>query len=80
MAVGETQHALTPGMTAAGVATLFITQEFVHARDGIDCRGNGGSTAIDAGVAWLTQNFDKVATDVRYARDFPFQRSTPSSA
>lgn len=72
MAVGETQHALTPGMTAAGVATLFITQEFVHARDGIDCRGNGGSTAIDAGVAWLTQNFDKVASDVRYARDFPF--------
>lgn len=71
-AVGETQNALTPGMTAAGVATLFITQEFVHARDGVDCRGNGGSAAIDAGVAWLAQNFDKVATDVRYARDFPF--------
>lgn len=72
MAVGETQHAITPGMTAAGVATLYITQEFIHARDAVDCRGNGGSAGIDAGVAWLARNFDKVATDTRYARDFPF--------
>jgi hypothetical protein len=72
MAIGESPHEVTPGMTAAGVATLYITQEFMHATEAADCRGNGRSAAIDAGVAWLTNNFDKVASDVRYSRDFPF--------
>ena len=72
MSVGETMHDLTPGMTAAGVATLFITQEFIHASEAADCRGNGRSGAIDAAVAWLARNFDKVAGDTRYPRDFPY--------
>ncbi|HSV15999.1 MAG TPA: DUF4159 domain-containing protein, partial [Tepidisphaeraceae bacterium] len=43
-------------MTAAGVATLFITQEFVHANDGIKCVGNIHNNAIDAGLKWMADN------------------------
>ncbi|HEY7120004.1 MAG TPA: DUF4159 domain-containing protein [Tepidisphaeraceae bacterium] len=63
---------VTPGMTAAGVATLFITQDYLHAGNGIGCQGNVDNPAIERGVEWLAQNFDKVATDERYTRDFPF--------
>jgi hypothetical protein len=64
--------AVTPGMTAAGVASLFITQDYVRAAAGAECRGNLFNPAIERGVAWLAKNFDKVATDERYDRDFPF--------
>jgi hypothetical protein len=71
-APADTPIPLTPGMTAAGVATLFITQEFLHQDNAADCRGNVRSPQIDAGVAWLAKNFDKVAGDARYERDFPY--------
>lgn len=63
---------LTPGMTAAGIATLFITNDFLYSRQGLDCRGNVNNPAIDKGLAWMAKNMDKVATDVRYDRDFPY--------
>lgn len=63
---------VTPGITAAGVATLFITQEYLHAREGLDCKGNLVSAPIEAGLKWLAQHFDKVATDTRFERDFPY--------
>src|SRR6185436_20868930 len=44
----------------------------LHANDGVNCRGNPQNAAIDAGVNWLAKNFDKVASNVRYPRDFPF--------
>jgi hypothetical protein len=71
-AKGETDIPLTPGMTAPGVATLFITQDALHSHQAADCRGNVQNPAIDKGVAWLAQNFDKIATDTRYPRDFPY--------
>jgi hypothetical protein len=43
-------------MTAAGVATLFITQDYVHAEDGIRCRGNLKSEAIDKGLKWMADH------------------------
>jgi hypothetical protein len=63
---------VTPGMTAAGVASLFITQDYVRSAAGAECRGNISNPSIDRGVAWLAKNFDQVATDERYDRDFPF--------
>src|SRR5213078_3623983 len=39
---------------------------------GADCRGNVYNPSIDRGVTWLAKNFDKVATDERFDRDFPF--------
>jgi hypothetical protein len=69
---GQTKHPLTPGMTAVGVATLFITQDYVSAGAGTLCRGNIDSPAIERGMKWMADNMSKVATDEEYARDFPY--------
>ncbi|MGA2501402.1 MAG: DUF4159 domain-containing protein [Tepidisphaeraceae bacterium] len=49
----------TMSMTAAGVATLFITQDYVHAMEGIGCVGNPWDPHIHHGIQWISQNFDK---------------------
>ena len=69
---GRKEYPLTPGMTAAGVATLYITQEYLTADAGRNCKGNIASPAIDRGLKWMAQHFDQVATDQRYPRDFPY--------
>jgi hypothetical protein len=66
------EHPLTPGMTAAGVATLFITQDYVNPGRGLNCTPSPQAPAIDKGLKWLVDNFNKVATDEDYARDYPF--------
>ena len=68
----DKKNPVTAGMTAVGVASLFITQEFVHADSGVTCKGNIRNPAIDRGMKWLTDNFDKVASPTPYPRDFPF--------
>lgn len=65
---GEFAH--TPGMTAAGVATLYIAQDFIFP-DGA-ARAAPLRAAIDKGVIWLEDNFEKIAADERYDRDFPY--------
>lgn len=69
------RHPVTPGMTAAGVASLYIAQDYLYATRGLDCRPHRpthSDLAIQAGMKWLIANFDKVATDEKYPRDFPF--------
>ncbi len=68
----ETKLPVTPGMTTVGVATLFITQEYLRAQDGVLCKGNQTNDAIEKGIKWLGDNMDKFATDKRYERDNPF--------
>ena len=68
----KSEHPLTPGMTAAGLATLFITQDYVNPGRGINCTPSPQAPAIEKGLKWLEENFSKVATNERYARDFPF--------
>lgn len=53
-------------MTAAGVATLFITQDYLHADTGIFCTGNITNPHIDAGLKWMSDNFNHVYTDHSY--------------
>jgi hypothetical protein len=53
----------TASMTAAGIATLFITQDYVHASNGINCTGNVSNPHIDAGLKWMGENFEHVFTD-----------------
>lgn len=72
MKTGETEHATTPGMTAVGVATLFITQDYTRAAEGLACKGNLTNPSIDRGIKWMAEHMDQVATDKRYSRDFPF--------
>ena len=66
------KYPLTPGMTAVGVATLFITQDFLHANKGAGCRGNIRNPYIDKGLAWMEQNYDRVAAGQFSSRDFPY--------
>ncbi len=47
------ERGVTPAMTAAGVATLFITQDYVHGMEGIDCKGNVTNANIDAGIKYM---------------------------
>ena len=63
---------ITPGMTAVGVATLFITQDYLRAADAVNCAGNLRNEAIDRGMRWLGNNFHLVATDEKYDRDLPY--------
>jgi hypothetical protein len=60
----------TPHMTAAGVASLFITQDYLHTA--ATCTGNPTNPAIDKGMAWLVANFSKVGSDEKYSRDYPY--------
>lgn len=56
-------------MTAAGVATLFITQEFLHADEGLDgTKGNIVDPWINKGLAWVAKAFpDLIAKPNNYA-------------
>ncbi len=44
-------------MTAAGVATLFISQEYLHADKGLACKGNITNAGIESGLAWMREHF-----------------------
>ncbi len=63
------KYPLSAPMTAAGLTTLFITQDRLHADNGVLCKGNITNPHIDSGLQWISQNFDKVLTDKqqRYA-------------
>jgi hypothetical protein len=65
--VTDEGHPFNLQMTAAGVATLFITQEFLHANEGIE--GNKGNIVdpwINKGLAWVAKNFNKLVSDRGY--------------
>jgi hypothetical protein len=46
-------------MTAAGIATLFITQDYLQANAGIACRGNYVNPTIQKGLDWMETNLPK---------------------
>lgn len=46
----------TAAMTAAGVATLFITQDVLRANEGLGCKGNLPNENIDKGLGWIAAN------------------------
>lgn len=51
-------------MTAAGVATLFITQDYLHSQDGLVPRGNMDNLAITKGLNWIGKNFNPKSIDL----------------
>jgi hypothetical protein len=51
----------TASMTAAGVATLFITADYLHAEEGVVCTGTLVNPWIDRGLGWMDKNFDRVS-------------------
>ena len=60
----------TVAMTCAGVATLFITHDYVHAAEERECNGNPRDANIERGMKWITQNFDHIYTRDHNSRDY----------
>lgn len=57
---GKKERPESMTMTAAGVATLFITQDYVHGMEGINCKGNIHNPGIEAGLKWMGEHFKEV--------------------
>jgi hypothetical protein len=56
----EREPTSTPAMTAAGLATLFITQDYVHSMEGLSCTGNVKDKHLERALRWMSANFKKV--------------------
>jgi hypothetical protein len=65
------EYQVTPGITADGIATLFITQDYLHADEAIMPRGNIKNPHIDKAMKWLIDNFKLVAEDKKFERSYP---------
>ena len=59
-------------MTAAGVATLYITQEYIHQAP--QCKGNIADPGIDKGIEWMAANLDGLNDGRRYYTLFGISR------
>ena len=68
---GDASPPVTAGITAVGIATLFIVSDQLYGNRGIDCRNPTEVPAIEKGIDWMAKNFDKVASETKYPRDFP---------
>ena len=62
-------HPICIPITTAGVASLFITQDYLHAREAAACRGNYQSPAINAGMNFLAEGFPYLLEKLPYDRD-----------
>jgi len=47
-------------MTAAGLATLFITQDYVHSMEGLTCTGNVKDPHLELALRWMSANFKNI--------------------
>jgi hypothetical protein len=56
----DIQDKETPAMTAAGIATLFITQEYTRPTAGVVCKGNLPNDNIYNGLDWMAKHFDSI--------------------
>lgn len=63
---GEQYKVESPGMTAAGVASLMITNEFLLGDKAAGCSGNLEDRAVEAGLEWLAANFQKLDPDEHF--------------
>src|SRR6267142_1820304 len=45
--------------TNAGMSTLFITQDYVHSMEGLNCTGNVKDEHLERGLRWMSANFKK---------------------
>lgn len=53
-------------MTAAGIATMFIIFDYLHAQEAVTCHGNIIHPAIDRGLKWMDAHFGDIG-DNTYA-------------
>ncbi len=67
-------RAVNPAMTAAGIATLFITQDFTQSDRWGVCTGAAPNPAIERGLAWMDQHIDKVVSTQDYYTLYGIER------
>lgn len=68
----KNEYALyTASMTAAGLASLYLTQDFTKGDTFANARGNPQMPQIDKAVQWLTKNFEAKVTKP-LPREFTF--------
>ena len=59
--------ASTASMTAAGIASLFITQDLLHGAMTIgQAQGNFSDPKVDGGLNWMSDHFDQVLTNYNW--------------
>jgi hypothetical protein len=56
----EREPASSVPMTAAGLATLFITQDYVHSMEGLACNGNVRDKHLEMALRWMSANFKNI--------------------
>jgi hypothetical protein len=61
------QGPATIAMTAAGVATLFITQDYNRATEGLACKGNIRNEHIERGLDFISKHFNDALEQTMYA-------------
>ena len=61
----------TVAMTAAGVATLFITQDFINRGKSLEPAGNARDPNIEKGIKWISDNY-KSLYDLKVAAYSPW--------
>ena len=62
----------TLGMTAAGVASLFITSDALNGDRAKGCGGNVVDPNIEGGLSWIAKNFEEFDPADEYARDWKY--------
>lgn len=69
----------TIGMTASGVATLFITQEYLHKNDFSECKGSVNDINIEKGLKYLGEHFETTFAAWPYYTLFAIERCGAAS-
>jgi hypothetical protein len=64
----------TAPMTAAGIATLFITQDYTMPDTWGACHGGEPTPNIDKGLAWMDKNIEQVMTEGAYYTLYGIER------
>lgn len=70
----DTDYPATVGMTAAGLATLFIAEDFTVASKVANANGNApANPAVTKALQWIVKHWDdEVGTDEKQTRVYPF--------
>jgi hypothetical protein len=53
----------TPAMTIAGVASLFIVGDYLHAEEDVACVGNALDPWIDKGIGWINKHYGRIGSN-----------------
>jgi hypothetical protein len=61
----------TAGITAVGIASMFIIQDQLYGNRGTDCSKSVELPAIEKGIDWLIKHYDHVSPATKTEREYP---------